>query len=389
MRIKSIRLPIICYIYNRYGSATASKEAVIEMRIAYGGKSKYMSTGIKVLPREWSKKEQRITNRIDAIILNQTLEKLMLDVRKIVYEMVENGNIDIYAIPSVLESKRNQGVTFLDYCDQRAETRKYGKAEDSQERYDRFLRFLHFYGKIKTFSDLTENRVMEMDRHLKAKKMKAKSRWNNYHRFLNSFIMDAQKDGLITRNPYDHVRIDHGDDHDGIDKFLLPEEFKVFKNALMTNKHLERVQDLFVFQTCLCMSYEDLKSFDPEIIHDIDGKKVLLGNRGKTKIEFAKPLIKPAIEVLKKYEGKLPIISNAKYNKYLKEVCAAVGIKKTVTTHWARHTGATLLLNAGVPIEVVSKVCGHSSIKMTEKIYAKMLPKTVISEVTKIEDKIL
>ena len=69
-------------------------------------------------------------------------------------------------------------------------------------------------------------------------------------------------------------------------------------------------------------------------------------------------------------------------------MATAVGIDKPVTTHWARHTGATLLLNAGVPIEIVSKVCGHSSIKMTEKIYAKMLPKTIVAAVKEIEAKI-
>lgn len=95
------------------------------------------------------------------------------------------------------------------------------------------------------------------------------------------------------------------------------------------------------------------------------------------------------MEILSKYEGKLPLISNVRYNKYIKEVCAVAGITKPVTTHWARHTGATLLLNAGVPIEVVSKICGHSSIKMTENIYAKMLPKTVVNEVAKIENKII
>lgn len=389
MRIKCLKQPIITYIFNRYGKATATKEAVIEMRIAYGGRSKFMSTGIKVLPREWSKKEQRVTNRIDAIILNKTLEKLMLEIRKIVYEMVENGHIEIFAIPSILESKRNQGVTFLDFCSQRAETRKYGKKEDSQERYDRFLRFLYSYGKIKSFSDLTETKVMELDRNLKAKKMKAKSRWNNYHRFLNSFILDAQKEGIISRNPYDYVRIDHGDDRDGIEKFLTPEELKSLRNAEMPDKRLERVRDLFVFQTYMCMSYEDLKVFNIKIMQEIDGTKIHVGKRGKTNIEFAKPMIAPALEVLEKYNGKLPLISNVRYNKYIKEACAVAGINKRVTTHWARHTGATLLLNAGVPIEVVSKICGHSSIKMTEKIYAKMLPKTVINEVAKIEDKII
>ena len=124
-------------------------------------------------------------------------------------------------------------------------------------------------------------------------------------------------------------------------------------------------------------------------MQEIDGTKIHVGKRGKTNIEFAKPMIAPALEVLEKYNGKLPLISNVRYNKYIKEACAVAGINKRVTTHWARHTGATLLLNAGVPIEVISKICGHSSIKMTEKIYAKMLPKTVINEVAKIEDKIV
>ena len=86
--------------------------------------------------------------------------------------------------------------------------------------------------------------------------------------------------------------------------------------------------------------------------------------------------------------GKLPILSNVKYNEYIKEAAKAAGIDKPVTTHWARHTGATLLLNAGVPIEIVSKVCGHASVKMTERIYAKMLPKTIVKAVNDAEGKI-
>ena len=94
-----------------------------------------------------------------------------------------------------------------------------------------------------------------------------------------------------------------------------------------------------------------------------------------------------AIALVRRYKGKLPLISNVKYNLYLKEVAKAAGIDKPVTTHWARHTGATLLLNQGVPMEIVSKVCGHSSIKMTEKIYAKLLDETVVKAVNKAEKK--
>ena len=360
----------------------------MEVRVYFQRKAKYMSTRIRLLPNEW--KNGRVVNRVDAIILNKQLDQLLIDIRKVIYEMYEEGNIDIDAIPARLLAKQKPRVAFLEFCEKRAEIRKYGKSPDSKERYERFLKFLKEYGKFRTFYDLTEQKVMELDRFLKKKNnMKAKSRWNNYHRFLNSFIMDAQKEGLIQLNPYDRVKIEKGNDYDGIEKCLTPDEFLALKAAMMPDERLERVRDLFVFHAFTCLSYHDLRTFDSKKIREIEEKKVYIGHRGKTKIEYTVPLLSPALEILQKYNGKLPMLSNVKYNAYLKEVAAAAGIHKPMTTHWARHTGATLLLNAGVPIEIVSKICGHSTIKMTERIYARMLPKTVIKAVNDIEDKLI
>lgn len=383
----SLRTPVLTYVYNRYKAASTTQDAVVELRVSFNKHQKYMSTGIRLFPKEWQ--QGRVTNRTDALILNKTLDKLMIDVKTIVYEMIEDGNIDIYAIPARLEVKRSANDTLYTFCEKRAEFRKYGKAEDSQERYDRFLRFLKEYGKIRTFDDLREDKVMELDKYLKKQNdMKAKSRWNNYHRFLNSFIIDAQKEHLVQRNPYDSVKIDRGNDHDGIEKYLSPAEFAKLKQAVMSCKRLEKVQDLFIFQSYTCLSYKDLKHFDSKKIIPRGDKRYYTGFRGKTKIDFTIPILPGAQAVLDKYNGKLPIISNVKYNKYVKEVVAEAGIDKHVTTHWARHTGATMLLNAGVSMQTVSKVCGHSSIKMTEKIYAKLLPETVVSAVYDVEDKL-
>ena len=189
-------------------------------------------------------------------------------------------------------------------------------------------------------------------------------------------------------NPYDTVRLDHGDFDKSIDKCLSIEEVRKLQAASL-DERLEKVRDLFLFQCYSCLSYTDLEKFDTKKIEEVDGKKYYSGRRGKTKVRFTVPLLQPALEILEKYNKKLPKISNAKYNEYLKEVAEAVGIEKSLTTHWARHTGATLLLNGGVPMEIVSKVCGHSSVKMTEKIYAKLLPKTVVAEVKKVEEKLL
>ena len=79
--------------------------------------------------------------------------------------------------------------------------RTYGRSKDSKERYERFLRFLEKWGKIRFFSDVTDKNVLAMDAYLKKKGLKDNSKWSNYHRVLNSFILDAVDAGLLKRNP--------------------------------------------------------------------------------------------------------------------------------------------------------------------------------------------
>ena len=94
------------------------------------------------------------------------------------------------------------------------------------------------------------------------------------------------------------------------------------------------------------------------------------------------PLSETAIDILERYNYVLPIISNQRYNSYLQEIADLCGIEIRLTSHIARHTAATLMLNSGIAIEVVAKILGHSSTKMTQH-YAKLLDKTVIN--TKIQ----
>lgn len=121
--------------------------------------------------------------------------------------------------------------------------------------------------------------------------------------------------------------------------------------------------------------------FDSNAIQEINGTKVYVGHRCKTDKPFTIPLLKPALDILDKYNGNLPVISNVKYNRYLKDMSKEAGINKLITSHWARHTGATLLLNKGVDMKIVSKICGHSSSKITEQVYAKLLDETIIDAV--------
>ncbi len=357
-----------------------------------------MSTRIRVFPKEWSR--GRVVNRIDAAIINKTLDKLMNQVREVIYDMMEDGNIDILAIPAKLAAKNRKAMTFLEFYDEKAQIRKHGIGKIAQGRYDLVSRVLGEFGRVNSFYDLTPNNIVAFDKFLIKKGIQATSRWHNYHKYVRRFIKEAVKDGYMERDPYDGVRLDHGNYDQSIEKFLTLPELKQLREAKMPEERLERVRDLFIFQSYTCLSYTDLAHFDKKRIQTEDGKKVYQGSRGKTNVRFTIPLLGPALEILERYNG-LPLsyvnrhrksgktISNGKYNEYLKEISEPAGLSQKLTTHWARHTGATMLLNAGVQPEVIAVVGGWKDTKVLMKIYAKMQEKTVIKAVNEVEDKLI
>ena len=394
-----IRQPILKYIYNRYRKASPTRDAVVELRIAYNNRQKYLSTGIRLFPKEWQR--GRVVNRLDAAIINKTLDKLMNDVREVIYEMIDDDQIDIFAIPVKLATKRRKTMTFIEFYKEKAEIRKHGIGKIAQGRYDLVPRVLEEFGRITTFYDLTPKNIIALDKYLEKKGIQASSRWHNYHKYIRRFLGEAIREGYLETDPYDGVRLDHGNFDKSIEKFLTVEELKQLRDAKMPDERLERVRDLFIFQSYTCLSYTDLEHFDKNrITVNVDGQKVYQGNRGKTSVRFTIPLLAPALEILVRYNGLPPslttkgkssgkIISNPKYNKYLKEISEPAGLSQCLTTHWARHTGATMLLNAGVAPEVIAVVGGWANTKVLMKIYAKMQEKTVIKAVNDIEDKIV
>jgi len=66
-----------------------------------------------------------------------------------------------------------------------------------------------------------------------------------------------------------------------------------------------------------------------------------------------------------------------------------IGIEKRLTTHMARKTFAsTVLLYNDVPMEIVSELLGHSSMKITQEYYGKVVQKRVSEEIMRISRKL-
>ena len=297
------------------------------------------------------------------------------------------------SIVAVINGKQKREATenvpgsrlLMDFFRERATIRKYGRGEDSQERYERFLRWFERWGQMVTIDDITEINIMKMDEALGD--MKPCSKWGNYHRFLNSFILDAIDEGLMRKNPYKSLHINKEKINDkALEKYLTKEEFARLANLELPVEYLQHARDLFVFQTYTCLAYVDLAAFDASKIRNIGGRPMYVGRRGKTNQEYTFLLLQPAMDILKKYNGQLPIMTNQVYNKFIKMLAVMAGINKPVSSHWARHTGATMLLNNGVGLEIVAKVLGHSTTKITKQVYAKLLDETIAEAMARVEN---
>ena len=111
-------------------------------------------------PNQW--KKGKIVNCSDMMQISQTLDKILTNVRQILLKMIEEGNVDISSIPNELKKKYTTNITFIDFCNQRAIVRKFGKKNDTKERYNRFIKLFTAWGKIKVFEEANIKKTLEI-----------------------------------------------------------------------------------------------------------------------------------------------------------------------------------------------------------------------------------
>jgi site-specific recombinase XerD len=132
-----------------------------------------------------------------------------------------------------------------------------------------------------------------------------------------------------------------------------------------TSDIMRVVTDLFLFQCFSGLSYSDIYKFK---IYEKNGKLWMDGERQKTGSEYMAFLFDDAKDILRKYGGKLPQLSNQKYNEYLKEIANLLNIRKKLTTHVGRKTNATLLAEFGMTAKSISLMLGHT-VRVCDETY--------------------
>jgi len=215
-----------------------------------------------------------------------------------------------------------------------------------------------------------------------------------YLRNLSKVVNLAKTRGLIQTNPIDLLPLKM----QTVEReFLTQDELKRLEEKQIGISRLEQVRDIFLFCCLTGLAYVDVASLSMEnIVEGKRGRQWLRKARNKTNNMCNIPLLRPALRILEKYAeyrtatGRLlPVPSNQKMNAYLKELATLCGVTKNLTTHCARHTFATTVTLAnGASLENVSKMLGHSSVRMTQH-YAKILNSSIERDMDKIESELI
>ena len=160
---------------------------------------------------------------------------------------------------------------------------------------------------------------------------------------------------------------------------ITEEEYKRLLTVDLSDcPRLARVRDLFCFSCGTGLAYCDTQTVVPEDFKVNGNDQVYLQKkRAKTAVEYTVVVLPDALEIAKRYEYRLPKISNQKANDYLKPLQEKCGIKTNLTFHKARHYYCRELLNKfKFSYEIAAKCMGHNSTKQTRH-YGKVFSSTV------------
>lgn len=210
----------------------------------------------------------------------------------------------------------------------------------------------------------------------------------NYITCVVAALNVAVRKGYIIRNPFSQLNsVEQIRKETSKRLYLSIEEVNKLKN---TPCQKETVKKAFLFSCYSGLRISDVKSLKWDDIKEENGETFLYFVQRKTN----NPLrIKITETQLQYTDGRgdakdlvFPTLpSEATITRVLDKWAKSAGITKHVTFHIARHTFATMLLTKNADLYTVSKLMGHSDVKVTQ-IYAKIVDKKKDEAMSLLDD---
>jgi len=394
-----IRFIINCTRINNQGKTS------IGCRITYLKIRKQLATGLFVNPDYWNSKKQKVfdnTEQSDYYNKQLSLIKTKINQAFLLLQIKEKSFTvdDIYRLFKGVKIARDYNV--IEYFENYL--KKLKMLIDKEIKQSTWLKFHYVKNSVKSFikwqykvndlplKNLKLQFLVDLDYYLKVVQNKKQITINKEVQRFRKPIKIAVAEGCLDRDPfmlYESKRVRTNV------VFLSTIELKTLENHQFSQPRLQLVKDWFIFSCYTGLAYNEIKKIKKSnIVKGFDGELWIEMVREKTQKNIAVPILPKAQHLINKYadintETLFNIISNQRYNSYLKEIASIIGIQKRLTTHTARKTFAsTVLLYNDVPMEIVSELLGHSSITITEESYGKVVRKKVSEQIKRLNEKL-
>ncbi|WP_167598715.1 site-specific integrase [Leeuwenhoekiella sp. ZYFB001] len=384
--------------YPKTSARKSLKDPTIYARITVNSKRSEFSTHHKA-SNKWDPKLGKMTGySAEARMINRHLD----DIRTKVYEIFdrlsrEGKPISAQIIRDIYQGKDDEQrcllEIFQEHNDRIESLVGKGYSQGTLQRYkaarthlENYLLFLKKAGDI-PLREIDYQFISGFEHYLKSEKNCAHNTATKYIVNFKKIMRIALANQYVDKDPFFHWKSSWQTKER---EFLTSDELNKLAHKEFSISRLEQVRDIFLFCCFTGLAYADVNKLSPnDIIPGINGQQWIKTKRQKTNTLSSIPLLPTAFEILEKYKHHscrteqqklLPVLTNQKSNAYLKEIADVCGIHKSLTTHLARHTFATTVtLSRGVPMETVSKMLGHTSLKTTQ-IYAKVLDSKISSD---------
>jgi len=378
----------------RLSKQQKNDQATVFARISVNGRRCEISLKKKVNPQTWDEAKGKARGTKDEIRkLNEHIERVRTLIADGYHELVQQKkNVTVDAVKSLFLGADDNEITLIKLGEYHNTEMKDKLADGTMKNYYTTQKYIAKFLKDKyhrndiSLAELNYKFILDFETFLSKHQPKdhQKPLHNNgimkhIERLCKMVNMAVTMDWLA-KDPFAKYK----QHFDKVERFYLTkEELSAIEKKKFTIERLQMVKDLFLFSCYTGLAYIDTMNLTAgNIVKGIDGNDWLFTSRQKTDTDVRIPLLPQAEELIKKYQdhpkainhGTLfPVISNQKTNAYLKEIADLCNINKAITFHIARHTFATTVtLSNGVPIESVSKMLGHTTIRSTQ-VYAKVV----------------
>ncbi len=378
--------------------------ASVMCRITINGKACTFSCKLDIEERLWDVNQGKMTgNSFVAKEINNIIEKIRIGIYRAYYDIKESEvSVTAQKVKNRFLGLEQSQQTLLSVFKQYNEDylKQVGKIK-SQRSYIKYCTvYKHLQEFIKhhynvndiTIGELSLSFITDFELYLRTEKKHSTNTVWSYMMPFRCIVYKAVNNGWLRNNPFCNYHIAKEESQRG---FLTKEEIKKLIDGKLKKKSYELIRDLFIFCCFSGLSWRDMYNLTNDNLQiSFDGHLWLRCKRQKTGTETNIRLLDTAKRIIEKYKGiaennkLLPVPCYANCRHGIKVIAKMCGIKKNICWHQSRHSYATTIcLSNGVPIETLSKLMGHTSIRTTQ-IYAKIVSQKINSDIENLSKQI-